>query len=68
MQSIFPIKVNLKFCFQIYAVGVGDARKEQLKTVTGSWSKVWADVSDFKSLTIEAARKIGNYICKNSCA
>jgi len=53
---------------EIYAVGVGEARKEQLKTVTGSWSKVWADVSDFQSLTVEAARKIGNYICKNSCA
>ena len=54
--------------FQIYAVGVGDARKEELKKVTGSWSKVWAQVSDFNSLTVEAARKIGNYICENSCA
>ena len=54
--------------FQIYAVGVGNARKEELKKVTGSWSKVWAQVSDFNSLTVEAARKIGNYICENSCA
>jgi len=53
---------------EIYAVGVGKARKEELKKVTGSWSKVWAEVSDFQSLTVEAARQIGNYICRNSCA
>jgi len=52
---------------EIYAVGIGDARITELITVTGSIKKVWNDVKDFKSLTVEAAKKIGNYICKNSC-
>jgi len=52
---------------EIYAVGIGEARITELMTVTGSRKKVWNDVSDFKSLTVEAAKQIGNYICKNSC-
>lgn len=53
---------------EMFAIGVGNAVEEQLMEVTGTSDKLWPELKDFDSLTVDAATKIGDEICERSCA
>lgn len=53
---------------EMFAIGVGKARRKELLEITGSRAKIWPTLNDFDELTEDAATRIGNYICEKSCA
>lgn len=53
---------------EMFAIGVGKARKKQLLEITGSREKLWAEMNNYDALTADAATRIGQNICEKSCA